>query len=206
MAFASDDHEHVFRFMTPLLPDGTFELRALPKSELLAAVATWNGDMSNNVNFHLVPRGGDVERLELAVASGDGRTLDVIARSTVASALDGAEVIMLPGRHAFKTLAELFARRDHAPLQVHYARAIVGEQVPDAARAKTRPGDLVAHFDDANTGEVTACVIGYMGDLVDPATWRKIEVHGSELEVRCATAGPDDHVVVVEAPPQKRFD
>jgi hypothetical protein len=203
------DSQSTLAFMAPLSPDGTFLLKAVPKDNVSVAVATWSASFDSDVEFHTIPPGGDVSDLRLAPVSGNGRALDVIARSTFASTLDGAQVILIPGRWSFRNVAELNAAHHSKSLgqmRSRYARPIVGEGVPEEARGKMQQGDLYAHFDDARAGEVTVCVIGMSGDLTDPATWRKIEAHVKELDVKCMTASPSDRVLVVEAPPQKRFD
>ena len=205
------DSERVVRYMAPLLPDGTFELLAAPKDKIAVGVTRWGNNYSNDIQFRVLPAGGDTKDLALSVSQASGRTLEVITRSAVAASLDAAQVFVMPGKWKFKKATDLFHHHDGAgndmrELKVRYAKPIVGEAIPEVARDKARPGDLIAHFEDVHPGDVTACVVGLAGDLTDPVTWRKINAHASELEIQCETAGPDDKVIVVEAPPQKRFD
>jgi hypothetical protein len=211
LAIPVGEQERTVRYMAPLLPDGTFELLAAPKDKLAVGVATWGTAYSSDVEFRLLQPGGDVNDLVLQARRHSGRSLEVIARSAVAGSLDAAQVIVMPGKWKFKKVADMFHHHDgpgseDRQLLVRYAKPIVGESVPDAARGKTQAGDLIAHFEDVHAGEVTACVIGLAGDTADPQVWRKINAHANELDLQCETAGPDDKVLVVEAPPQKRFD
>jgi hypothetical protein len=195
------------RLMAPLLPDGTFQLIA-SKGDLSVAVATWGPPFNTDVEFHAIPAGGDVRDLDLQVPGGNGRTLDVIARSAVAMALDGAQVIIIPGRHRFHTVGDLFKQHEdpHGRMMWRYAEPLVGESIPADARPLARRGDFFLHVDDARTGDLTVCVIGLNGDLSDTAFMDKVRARQAELEVKCEGVGPDDKVVVVEAPPQKRID
>ena len=199
----------IARGMAPLRADGSFVYDGAPTEPLVAIVAQWGAQMSANVAVTLVPGGNDaLENLALAAPANSERTLDVIARSAVATSLDGAEVFLMPGRLQVKSLRDLFqGHREHMMhMQQRYARPLVGEAIPKDAIGKTRQGDLVAHFTNVIAGEVTACVIGINGDLSDPAQWRRLQAHEDELEIHCETAGADDRSIVVEAPPQKRFD
>jgi hypothetical protein len=209
----AEAYSRTHRFIAPLQADGSFEVLAVPKARLAVVVALWSMEQTSDVAFTPLPAGDDVTGLELSTPAGNGRALDVIARSSVAATLDGAQVFLLPGRHSFHKASELFHSRDPkrheepmGNMQSRFARPMVGEGGAQATLGKLRPGDLVAHFDDARSGEVTACVVGISGDLKDPVIARKVFAHADELELRCETAGPDDKAIVVEAPPQKRFD
>jgi hypothetical protein len=126
----------------------------------------------------------------------------------MATPLDAAQVLVMPGRVQVKTIHDLFEHTHSGAtgMQVQYARPLVGEAVPPEAIGKTREGDLVAHFTNVDAGELTACVIGINGDLNDPAQWRKLQAHQNDLEIKCAIASASDRSVVIEAPPQKRLD
>jgi hypothetical protein len=195
-------------FMSPLSPDGTFLLQGVPKGDLSVAVTIWGTAFSSQVEFHPIPAGGDVRDRNLRVPAGNGRSFDVIARSAVTTTLDGAQVIVVPGKHRFLSANELYAQ--HGDPSGHFlmsfARPLVGAAIPAAARPLARPGDLFLHVDDVSAGDLTACVVGLNGDLSDTLLWEKIAAHQKELEFKCEVAGPDDQVVVVEAPPQKRID
>jgi hypothetical protein len=208
MIVPSGPQAALYRLITPVQHDGSFELNAVPADKLSISVAKWGADAANDLVFTSLPQEGEVRGLQLAAVRGGGRTLEVVTRSTVQISLDGAQIFVIPGRHAFKTVGDVFhkSRTELSHMQVRYARPIVGEAIPEVAVGKTRAGDLLAHFDGVPEGEVTACAIGMSGDFHDAELMRKINDHQSELEVKCATAGPHDQVIVVEAPPQKRFD
>jgi len=200
--------ERTHRYLAPLLPDGSFELLAVPTGPAAIATATWGIGLASDVAFTKLPAGGDIPDLQLKAAQTGGRSLTVIARSSLSAPLDAAQVLLLDGRHAFTKGSQLFRHHDetNGNIQTQFARPIGGATVPEEAAGKVKDGDLMARFDGVHDGEITACVIGINGDVNDPVMWRKVTAHGDELELRCQTAGPDDKVLVVEAPPQKRFD
>jgi hypothetical protein len=203
------DHNDVpgYHLLAPLATDGTFALDGAPTSALAIGLAAWAFDRSGSFEFKKLPA-SPAAVLDLALTAGSSeRTFDVIARSELSTPLDAAQVFVLPGRVQVKTVEEL---NNHAHSGAHvnvaFAKPLVGESGSTAVRAKLKAGDLVAHFTDVEAGEVTACVIGINGDVADPAVWRTITAHSKEVQLRCATAAPGDAVIVVEAPPQKRFD
>jgi hypothetical protein len=195
-----------FGYLAPLAADGSFSLPAVPTTELYTGVSRWGSELSSDVEFSKIPAGrAPVTNLEL-VAHTSERTLVVVVRSAVDLPFDTAQVIVLPGRVDIKTLGELQKLPNHTSLQARFAKPIIGEAVPKDAAGKTRAGDLVAELTDVVGGDVTACVVGLHGDLKDPAVGRKIQEHRDELAVKCVVATPADRVIVVDAPPQKRFD
>ncbi len=193
--------------MAPLEADGTFAYDGAPTSELSVGVATWALERSGNVAFTKVPPSHEAALGLVLDAPNTDRVLEVIARSELPTALDAAQVFLMPGRHQVKTVDEL-NKQSHGQAvgQMRFAKAIVGEDIPAAVRGKTRPGDLIAHFTDVPSGEVTVCVVGINGDVNDSAMWRKLTAHARELQLRCATARADETSLIVEVPPQKRFD
>jgi hypothetical protein len=204
-----DQAHNAITLMSPLAPDGTFRLLAVPKDDVSVGVTTWGADFSAGLEYHPIPAGGDVRNLVLPVPGGNGRALDVIARSAAAIPFDAAQVIIVPGKHRFQSVAEVYKELHadpHGQTMTHYAEPLVGEAIPPDARPLVRRGDLIYHADDARAGDLTVCVIGLNLDVADTAYWRKIQAHDTELLVKCELAGPDDKAIVVEAPPQKRFE
>ncbi|MEO7730515.1 MAG: hypothetical protein ABIY55_06045, partial [Kofleriaceae bacterium] len=133
------------------------------------------------------------------------RTVDVIVRSQVATAIDGAQVILLAGKQKITTVDQII-RNQAMGIQVAFAKPVVGENVPAAALAKIRAGDLVAHVDHVVPGDITVCAIAFTGDFVDPVAVKRMQAHIAELAVRCELLAPDVGLVVVSVPPQQRFD
>jgi serine/threonine protein kinase len=196
-----------FQMMAPVAADGTFNLDAAPTTMLSIGIANWDFDRSGSMAFKQLPA-GPAPVLDVELESGtSSRTLDVLARSELSTPLDAAQVLIVPGRIQPKTIDDLNAQaRTGAHVNEGFAKAVVGESAPQAVLAKFRRGDLLVHFNDVAAGEVTACVIGIIGDVSDPAVWRRIGEHPKEVQLHCETAAASDAVIVVEAPPQKRFD
>jgi hypothetical protein len=69
-----------------------------------------------------------------------------------------------------------------------------------------RRDDLIAHIEHVAPGDVTVCAIGLPGDILDPATGKRMLAHLAELTVKCEQIGPTTDVVTVAVPPQPRFD
>ena len=130
----------------------------------------------------------------------------VIARSAVALPLDSAQIFAFPGRPVIKSVDDFEKVPDRSAMQMRLAHSIVGESVPKDAIGKTQPGDLVAELSDVGAGDLTVCVIGFHGDLSDPKFQHQIQAHSHDLAMKCEVASGTDRAIVVEAPPQKRFD
>src|SRR5262249_52760626 len=131
-------------------------------------------DMTGDIEFQTYPASPrPIAGLQLT-ATLSNRVLDVIVRSTVAMPIDGAQVILLSGlgrtrikSESLKIVGDLAQFRG-AGVQTHFAKPIVGENVPKAASDKIRTGDLVAHVEHARPGELLVCALALSGDLVDP--------------------------------------
>jgi hypothetical protein len=186
--------------------DSAFAMDGVTTGAVAVGVMTWNMERSGDIAFTKVPASSEpVTGLALAAKRGS-RNLVVLARSELASPLDGAQVFVMPGRVQVKTAEELNKHAHGAAGAMRFAHPVVGEGVPAAAGNKFHRGDLVAEFDDVVEGEVTACVVGINGDVGDPELWRKLQDHVKDLQVRCVTANAGDEALVVETVPQKRFD
>jgi len=201
----TDDHMP-FGFLAPLDAGGAFSLPAVPTTPLYAGVATWGAAFAADAQFKPIPAGHTaVTRLELAPTSSE-RTLVVIVRSAVAQPFDAAQVLVLPGKIDVKTIDDLEKLKNRSSIQTRFAHPIVGENIPKDAVGKTRAGDLIAEIANVSGGDVTACVIGLHGDFKDPLFQRQMQAHRKELLMKCVSVSPADRAVLVEAPPQKRFD
>jgi hypothetical protein len=187
-------------------PDGGFAVDGVMTGAVSVGVMRWNAERSGDIAFTKLPASTEpVTGLQLATTRFD-RKLVVLVRSELAAPLDGAQIFVMAGRVQVKTAEELNKRGRGSVGSMRFAHPVVGEAVPAAARDLLRHGDLVAEFDEAPVGEVTACAIGMNGDVGDPEFWRKLQDHSKDLQVRCATANAGDAAIVVEATPQKRFD
>jgi hypothetical protein len=193
-----------YRIIAPIRADGSFDVAGVPTARVQIGTATEEGEAAN-LEFTLVEAGGSKTDLALAVTVSD-RSVDVVARSAVALPLEAAQILLFPGRLRLNEVADLIQQIKLGGVQVQFGRLLVGEQVPKAAIQHVHTGDLVAHFTNVRDGELTACAIGLNGDLTDPAVERKLQAHLNELRFKCDPVGKSDRVVVVEAPPQKRFD
>ena len=195
-----------FLVMSPITPDGSYNLEGVTTAEAKVGVATWGAAESTSIGFQIVPAGtADLPALALSMAQSS-RTLDVIVRSRTATPFESAQVFELTGKHAFNTVADLSTNHHLLGMQVRWAKPIVGEAIPDAARGLTHSGDLLVHFSDVSAGDVSVCAIGLNVDISDPVAARMIDAHRDELVLSCVTPEPKATAVVVEAPAQKRFD
>ena len=134
-----------------------------------------------------------------------GRTLDVLARSTVETPIETAQIVLIPGRVHIANIGELDKIIENG-FGTRFARHVVGESVPRPALDQLKPGDLWARFTNVAMGEVTVCSIGLMNDLMDQDAMRKLEAHVDEVEIHCQTVDGDAKVVVAPTVPLKRFD
>jgi hypothetical protein len=204
---AIDTVVHGALFIAPLQRDGSYELPAVPTTPLHVGVSTWNALMSSDNRYNDVPAGTAALRgYDLEAAHG-GRHLVVIGRSQVAQPFDFAQVFAFAGRHPeIKTTRDLEKSHGGHASMMQFAQPAVGERIPKDAIGKARPGDVFTELTDAPDGEVTVCVIGINGDYRDATFLRKLQAHSEDLAIQCGVASPTDKAIVVEAPPQKRFD
>jgi predicted Ser/Thr protein kinase len=195
-----------FNFVAPVAADGSFVLDGSPMGALRVSVTVRDGEgRGERIEYQTEPASpAPITNLRLAVPSST-RTLDVIVRSTVAIPIHGARVILLSGKQPIKSAKDLM-RIQVASVQGYYAKPIGGDSIPEPARDKIRPGDLVAHIAHAGPGELTVCAIGYPDDFGDPAIAKRWLDHVSEIALHCESIDPDAAVAVVAVPPPERFD
>ncbi len=204
MEVSHDAHDH-YRMTAPVTPDGRFALAGVPTGKVEISVVIPTGHHGGQSASKLLPAGtADVTDFAL-VLPAKGRPIDVIVRSQLPVPLDIAQILVVAGKVNVTNIAELMKRMG-GDVQNTFAHAVVGEKVPQALMTKVRPGDLLSHIDHAPLGDITVCAIGLNGDMMDRAAMAKIQAHVGELAIKCETLGPDDAVVTLETPPQKRFD
>ena len=194
-----------FRMIAPVAADGSFAFDGATVDALWLGAGTAGGEFSQHVQSQGLPASpAPVSGVALRFTQSS-RTLDAIVRSAVAAPLEGAQVIVVPGKRSIGTAADLI--RVHAPdMQWSFAKPVVGEDVPRAVIGKIRHDDLVAHIEHATPGDVTACAIGISGDLLDPQVRRRFLAHLPQFTLKCEHVGPSADVVLLVTPPQQRFD
>ncbi|HEX3757613.1 MAG TPA: serine/threonine-protein kinase [Kofleriaceae bacterium] len=189
----------------PVAPDGSFAIAGAPQGELGIGAVLRGGDDGERFAPQPVPASsGPTSGVSLALTP-PSRVLDVVVRSAIAAPLEGAQVFVLRGKPAIRSLADML-RAAHAGLHSRLARPVAGEDVPRAVIGKVRPGDLVAHVEHADPGELTVCALSFSGDLLDPDFWPRLRAHESELAVRCQPIAATTAVVELAAPPQPSFE
>jgi hypothetical protein len=112
----------------------------------------------------------------------------------------------MPGRHTPSTVGDLMSWSDAGAIAIQFGRPILGENVPPNVAPRVRRGDLLAHFGNVPTGDITVCAIGLTADLGDAETRNKLQAAVTKLALKCTTIAPDVSVVELEAPPQQRID
>jgi hypothetical protein len=201
-----DSKTNTYRFVAPIGADGTFALDGVTMRKAQIGVAVQNSRRSARFDYQILEASPDAVHGIVVRTLQSDRTLDVLARSTIASPLEGAQILLFPGQILPKDVGELMKRLQLGDMQFEFGKPPTGEQVPEAVRDKARPGDLLAHFTNVRDGDLTVCAIGINGDISDPAFARAIQAHVRELQLKCELVAPGDHAIVLDAPPQKRFD
>jgi hypothetical protein len=195
-----------YRMIAPIAPDGTFALDGAPTGRLRIGVAAQDGTSIETLRMiELAAGAGATPGVRLALTSSD-RVLDMIVRSTTQQQLDSAQVVLLAGHVTLHTVQELNERARLGAVEIQFAEPLVGEAAASALIGQLHAGDLVAHFGHVPTGDLTACAIGLNGDFRDPKFESRLQARIEQLVVKCEWLGPSETSVVVEAPPQKRFD
>jgi hypothetical protein len=187
--------------VAPIKPDGTFSLDGIPVDKVQIGYTQMG---TSAEHFETLPAGSGVATGVHIEAVQKTRPLDVVARSTVDLPLDVAQVMVVPGHKTYTTFADMFLDLHMDGMQVELGHHVTGEPPPAVANL-VRPGDLITHL-TVPEGDVSVCVVGLHGNVRDTLALIKINMHLHELRVACVLARPSDKAVVVEAPPQKRFD
>jgi hypothetical protein len=202
----ADEPTGSFHQLTPVGPDGSFALTGVTVRSIRVGVGTRNslGD-SEQVVFRTLPASpAPVTDLRLSLPSSH-RTLDIIARSATATALESVEIIVLAGKHTIRH-ADQLRRLDAAGGQVAYGRPTTGESVSPAVKAALQPGDFIAHLAHAGTGDLTICAYAIAADLADHEARKRLAAQFANIAFRCEQIGPDAPQVVVTVPPPRRLD
>jgi hypothetical protein len=195
-----------FSVIAPVAPDGSFELARATVGAIRLGVSTLDDvELNEHVEYRTFPASpAPLTGVVLGLATSN-RTIDVIVRSAVAANLEGALVVVFAGRSVIAT-ADDFKRLSTSDVQSHFAMPVVGQNAPRPVLDQIRPGDLAAHIEHAAQGDLTICSLGFTGDWMDPAYRQRLQDHFSQLVFKCKPIGPDVAVVVLDVPPQPRFD
>ena len=188
--------------IAPVQPDGSFVLDGLPRGQIVIQTGRASANTTLIAGTELDASAPVVKNVKLSIGFGK-RVLEVIVRSTVASPLANAQVVVLPGTVASSNVRALNEQLRSG--NVRAARQLEGEQAPKNVLAKLQPGDMYATVRDVPDGEASACAIG-LPDQLDEALARRLRDHMDKVEVRCVPVAPDQDVVVVEVPPFPRLD
>ena len=189
-----------YSFAAPLLPDGRFSLGGVPREKLRLHATLWRqtaGMASAVVDAHAPV----VEGVLLEVPATQ-RTIYVVVRSTVATPVGNAQVIVVPGAQA-STNARAFAQA--VPSATRALAQSWDAARPEPLAAVGRRGDLFAKIAAPASGG-TACAVGLPAELTDNEQLGKMQAHNDKVEVRCTPIPRDENIVVVEVPPLPRFD
>lgn len=197
------DASPMYQMLAPIAPDGSFTIDRVPIGRLRIGAAHGAGTGAQSLAMQEIavgPKG----RSDLVVHRASDRKLRVVVRSSVNVPLAGAQVFVVAGSVAIRSVKEMEGLLRSPGMAIEFARQVIGEPPPDVGALV--PGDLVATFKSAPTGVATACAVGLTGDLTDPSFRDKLQKHIEELEVRCAPLGPDTKATTIEVPPMKRFE
>src|SRR5439155_12323641 len=95
---------HRFQLMMPIGPDGKFAVDGAPTSAARIGIATRDGFDTGSFDTVAEPAGtAAVHDIALKLSSAD-HTIDVITRSQTTTAFDVAQVLLVPGHHAIKSV------------------------------------------------------------------------------------------------------
>ena len=193
VVIAQADTTSSYAVMAPIAADGTFELRGVPRGHDQIGTLVWHGIARSTKSLQpIVVEDAEVGAIALTVEPG--RDVEVIVRSTSATALDGALVVSARGHVAPRTLAQA-----RGLLASAHARP-----VDRRATSAARPGDVVATLADVPRIATTVCARAFAGDLADVSHLSKLMQHAEEL--RCRPLAADASQITLEVPPAGRLE
>jgi len=204
-AAATDNIGGRFRMFAPVAADGSFSLDGAPVRAMWVGAGIQGGEFAQRVESRGIPASAAPATGISLRFTQSSRTIDVIVRSTVTAPLEGAQVILVPGKRAIAKAADLM-HLQASDFQWSFAKPMVGEDVPRAVRSLVHRDDLVAHVEHAAPGDLTVCAVGISGDLLDTESRRRFFTHLAEADVKCEHIEPTTGLVVLATPPQQRFD
>jgi predicted Ser/Thr protein kinase len=184
--------------ISPVAADGSFVIEGAPVEDgKLAAMIGFGLPNSELAGELALPAGtAPLASLVLPLANPD-RQVYVIVRSTLTVALASAMVAIERGDRPHALHFRDVVRKG-PPLKRQFASAPY--DLPPDVQAQLRPGDLVATFTRVPDERLSACAMALVPD------YPQLEPHAMELEIRCVPLPRGAAVVLVETPPQRRFD
>ena len=180
--------------------DGSFVFEGVPRGSFRID-ANADETASTRIATKLVEVGAaPVTGVELALPQPQ-HTITVLIRSTSGDAVPRARAWAITGRVAASTYAQL--RQLSAVGELTNAGALP-DHAPDAVRARSRSGDLVATL-HAERGDGSICVLGLPIDD-SRETAARVEAQAAKVPTVCIPVAPSEDVVVVEVPPFPRLE
>jgi hypothetical protein len=164
----------------------------------------WDGGQGRSVigGYRQLPASpASVDDLALKLAPAT-RAIDIVVRSSITGALGAASVWVMAGHWQIKTLSDLRRTPVFASPEVHPAP--VGDTATPASVGKVRRDDLFAHVEHLPDGDLTVCAISLPTGA--ELSQSQLLAHLDDLVLRCQQIGPGDAAVVLDVPPQRRFD
>ncbi|HEX7843175.1 MAG TPA: hypothetical protein VF469_37145, partial [Kofleriaceae bacterium] len=189
----------------PVADDGSFSIQGVTRGAVIVGTAVRDSDIRGvSGDYRQLPASPrSVADLALAIRPST-RALDIVVRSTIATALDGAAAWVLPGNWPIKRSGDLLRSPMLTVPELHPQP--VGDSPPANLAGRIRHGDLLQHVDHVARGELTVCALSFPGERTDPDMEQRMMAHLSDLAIKCEHVGPDTTVVEVAAPPQPSFE
>ena len=194
-----------YQIVAPVGSDGSFVLAGATQGAVRVAVATKRiGTMNTRVALQSrAASPAPITDIRLALSASE-RIVDIVVHSAVATPLEGASVLVVPGRHQIPRGMSAFQVQATGFL-TGLAKPPVGDDLPPRVLAELRPGDLVAHINHVFPGTLTICAEAFTSELLDMNAWRRMRNVYSAPN-RCEQIGPDTSVVVVSVPAPLHMD
>jgi tRNA A-37 threonylcarbamoyl transferase component Bud32 len=186
--------------IAPVTADGSFSISGMTRGAVFLTVRIEGRDLGERGDYRRLPASpGSVSDVALAIRPAR-RVLDIVVRSSVATAINSAAAWVMPGHWEIKNVGDLL--RSPAIAQGELHPQPVGYNVPPELAGKVRRDDLLQHVEHVPDGELTVCAGSFPTDL-DPATAQRLRAHITNLVVKCQYPGHDDQLVVLTVPPQQ---
>ncbi|MGH7632601.1 MAG: hypothetical protein ACRENC_02640, partial [Gemmatimonadaceae bacterium] len=195
-----------FVLSAPIAPDGSFVIAGAPPRALrLWLTIPMEHVFTARAELRMIPAGDTpVTGVRFDAVASD-RTVDVLIRSPITTPLQGASLVMFPGKLTIRIASDLWRQRPAWTMYHLMAMPVIGNHAPRAVLDRLRSGDLVAQFPHVDPGELTVCAISWIGDPLDTETGRRLYAHFAQAPVGCAHLGPHDVLAEIDAPPQPRY-
>ena len=111
--------------------------------------------------------------------------------------------MLIAGKHSLNTTRDLLRLQ---PSSIQDSLALpVDPHSHKSVRDRTRPDDLIAHFEHAVSDDLTVCAMPF-GDVADPVARQLRNDHIAEVAITCKWRAPGIDIVELEIAPQKRFE